>query len=153
MVPEADQQALQQSEIFQGQPTPEPPKSSAKLIAIIILVVILLGAIVIATQKGQKQEVAEAPQEEVAPSLTLSLLSPSEGDIAVDGEIVVRGNTLPNTTVVIFTQSDETSVESDEIGNFEETILLVDGENTLTVTAFSDDGQEKSISVSVNKES
>ena len=130
----------QQPEVPRGQPK--------KLIGIFILVVLLLGVTVIAIQKSQNQQVPETPQE-TTESLVLSLSSPTEGDIAVDGEIVVRGKTLPNTTVVIYTQSDETSVESDENGNFEETILLVDGENTLTVTAFSEDGQEKSMTVTV----
>lgn len=140
----------QQPEVSQSKPAPKPSKPSVKLIAILVVAVILVGGSITALVNRQNRETPQAPQEVTQP-VTLTLTSPAEGDVAVDDEIVVRGKTLPNTTVVIYTQSDETSVESDENGNFEETILLVEGENTLTVTAFSEDGQEKSVSLNITR--
>jgi len=79
----------------------------------------------------------------------LKLTSPTSGEQAVDGEIIVSGQTLPNTTVLVYTESDQTSVESDSSGLFETTITLGKGSNALTVTAFGDNGDESSQSIDV----
>lgn len=132
----------------------EPQKQKSKYLPIVFFVLILLVvgfASYAFIQKFQTKEEAP-PLSQESQALTLSLLSPANGDQVVDDELLVRGNTLPNATVVIFTDSDETSVDSDENGYFEGTVLLSEGQNTLTVTAFSDDGQEKSVSVNVTRE-
>ena len=63
--------------------------------------------------------------------------------------MLVKGQTLPNSTVVIYSNTDETDVESDASGNFEGTTLLATGSNSLVVTAFSDTGEEKSVSLDI----
>ncbi len=80
---------------------------------------------------------------------TLSLESPTDGTLAVNNEILVKGKTTPQTTVMIYTDEDQTSIVSGDQGLFEATITLSSGINTLNVTAFSSDGQEKNISVNI----
>jgi hypothetical protein len=81
--------------------------------------------------------------------LTLTLESPTDGTLATDGQIMVKGKTLPNTTVAFYTDIDDGSIESDSSGNFMGNVRLGEGINTLTVTAFSDDGNEKTTSMDV----
>lgn len=82
--------------------------------------------------------------------LSLVVVRPNSGDVAVDGEILVKGTTLPRISVALYSDSDDTIVESDEGGNFEGTLSMEKGENILTVTAFTEDGQEKSTTLTVS---
>lgn len=81
--------------------------------------------------------------------LTLGLKSPYDGLILTSNILEVKGVTLPNSTVVFYTETDENSVESDENGDFAGTINLQNGINTLVVTAFSVKGEEKTLVVDV----
>lgn len=82
-------------------------------------------------------------------SLTLVLASPNDGDVVSGDEITVRGKTLPNTTVVFYTETDDNSVESDANGQFDGTIKLGSGINTLTVSAFAENGEEQTTSLDI----
>lgn len=89
-----------------------------------------------------------APVKETAavqtPPLTLSIDSPSDGTVVTDKKITIKGTTLPNTAVIMFTESDQTSLDSDAQGNFEDSLMLDDGINSITITAYDDKGGEKS---------
>lgn len=121
------------------------------IVAAILLLIVLITSVIYFFSSGflpssapVASPVASAPRE-----LTLNLMSPSDQELAVNGEVLVKGSTLPNTTVMMFTESDESSVESDAEGFFESTLLLDEGINTLVVTAFAQDGQEKTVVVDV----
>lgn len=81
--------------------------------------------------------------------LTLSLESPSNGSLSVNNKVTVKGKTLPNTTVIFYTEEDQNSVESNNQGSFEGEINLAYGISSLTVTAFSENGEEKSVTLDV----
>lgn len=83
----------------------------------------------------------------------LTLVSPTEGTYSLNNEILVKGKTLPQTAVIVYTDSDQTSVTSDDQGNFETTISLSSGINTLNVTAFGADGAEKNLSINIVRDS
>jgi hypothetical protein len=68
----------------------------------------------------------------------------------VDGEMLVKGNTLPSSTVAVYSDIDEDSVESDADGNFETVVNLPAEGGFLTVTAFSQGGEEKTVTLDVN---
>jgi hypothetical protein len=91
-----------------------------------------------------KTLIIKPPQIEKKP-LTLTIQSPTDASVLSDNVITVKGVTLPNTTVMFYTESDENSVESDASGNFEGEINLENGINTLIVWAFADTGEEKSM--------
>jgi len=108
------------------------------------------GAVYYLTQaksprKTQPPAVVQLPSP-TPPVLFLTLQSPQEETPIVDGELLVRGKTLPATTVAIATGTDDTIVESDASGEFADTIILNGSEDTLTVTAFSDTGEDQTIS-------
>lgn len=117
------------------------PKSRLFII-VIFLILIAVGSYV-AYQLYFKP--APATQEEVVKvPLTLQVESPSDGMQIENNILVVNGKTSPNTTVAVFTDSDEKMVESNADGSFEATLMLRNGINTVTVTAFGEDGEEKS---------
>jgi len=84
-----------------------------------------------------------------AQALILAVNSPADGTLAVNNEILVTGITSPNTTVVIYTESDEVIVTSDANGKFESTVKLTSGINSLNIYAFGDDGSEKTVSLDI----
>lgn len=140
-------------------PMPPTSSSSPKKFSPLVLIVIVgllasAGAAVFiwfrpSTSTFPPQVVSEVSPTPAAKSLTLELTSPVEGEVAVDSEMLVKGKTLPNVTVAIFTETDEEAVESDATGNFETTITLADGINSLTVTAMAEDGQEKKVTLDI----
>lgn len=115
---------------------------------LLIIVVSVLSFFLIGSQNKEPQPSPVANMASPKP-LTLTLDSPKDEELSVNDEILVKGKTLPNTTVVMFNEADEATVDSDANGNFETTIKLADGINSLTVTAFAEDGQEKSLTVDV----
>src|SRR4030042_5685650 len=54
--------------------------------------------------------------------LFLKLDSLSGSTTAVNDEVLISGTTLPNTTVVIYSDTDASSLESDQKGYFEGTV-------------------------------
>ena len=83
------------------------------------------------------------------PQLFLTLESPSEETMAVNGAVLVKGKTLPDTSVMLFTEGDDDAVQSDIEGNFEGVVMLAKGSNTLTVTAIGVEGDETSQTVTI----
>lgn len=128
-------------------------KNYIPLIAVGAMLVILLISGLVFLSLKPKPEVTQPviiPQVKTeSKPLTLQLTSPGEGDLAVNDEILVKGTTLPNSTVVIYTETDQTSVQSSTSGDFESTVKLTSGINSVNVSAFADDGQEKSMSINV----
>lgn len=114
-----------------------------------ILVVIVLIALVALGFVAYKY-LPNNPLNNKPSELYLTIDSPTSNTQAVDDVVTIKGRTLPNTTVVLFNLDDQTSVDSDENGNFESQIVLNKGENLITVSAFAEDGQEKTVNIAMN---
>lgn len=114
------------------------------VVPIFIIVLGVLGYFSYQTLVKTKEESVSVTQTESVP-LNLALASPLENSVITDSEITIRGTTLPNTPVLIYTENADNSVESDGKGNFEGKINLSEGINTLTVTAFGGNGEEKTL--------
>jgi hypothetical protein len=143
-------------------PVPEVVAKHNPSLLIGVLVVLLLvglgvGGLFLYSRKSSTPAPAPAPivadaQPTAVPTVTnlpLVVTSPAEGELAVSQKISVKGKTSPNITVAIFTDSDQTSVQSSSTGDFEAMVTLQTGINSLTVTVFDDNGQEKSVSMDV----
>lgn len=139
---------------------PAHPKVRLPFLIVLGIAVVASGAVIAYTRLGLFQKVTvPAPQPIVmAPAATstpapqplfLTLTSPKSGDLAVNEELLIKGQTLPNITVVIYSDSDETDIESDASGNFEGTVLLATGTNSLVITAFADTGEEASLNLDI----
>lgn len=103
----------------------------------------------IATPSKQVATTPPPTFESLTVPLSLILESPSDGMFVSDNKLLVKGKTSPNIPVVFYTETDQGSAESDKTGNFEGSIILGDGINSLTVDAYGNDGEEKSLTVDV----
>lgn len=140
-------------------PPSTPPSAPSRkpvlaIAAISAIVLAGIGAVVWINISGTPSQtpapLATAPTSVPAPQPpALELLSPADGDLAVNKEILVKGKTAPNLSVALYTDSDQALVQSDREGNFESTILLADGLNTLMVTAYTESGEETSLSIDI----
>lgn len=119
----------------------------APIILVSLLAVIALALAVIYTNLNKGEEIINLTQSK---PLTLSLSSPSENTSAVDDQILIKGKTLPNTTVVLYSESDEEILQSNTNGDFEGKLFLDSGKNALTISAFSDTGEEKTLNLEVD---
>lgn len=137
-----------------------PSKKSTPFRRLLLVSLIIILIVVVSTEivlLWQAQEKSSSPVISTVPKVTtkiqeplfLTIESPTESTQVVDQKVVVKGKTLPGTAVAIYSETDQTSVESDTSGNFEGTINLTDGINTLTVTAFGENGEEKSVTLDV----
>lgn len=99
-------------------------------------------------ERPQIPVISTPVQKESAP-LELTLDKPADGDVVVDKTLVLAGRTAPGVVVVMYTEEDQTSVESDASGNFEGSLQLENGINGVVVTAVSDSGEEKTINLDV----
>jgi len=120
-----------------------------------VLIVLLLAAAVAVGlflytqyQAGTTTPPTVTPPEAKRP-LELTVESPTDATLAEGKRIMVKGKTSPNTTVVIYSDGDQNIVESDSSGKFEGSVGLGNGINALTISAFSDSGEEKSVAMDI----
>ncbi|MCL4382174.1 MAG: DUF5666 domain-containing protein [Patescibacteria group bacterium] len=83
--------------------------------------------------------------ENIKTPLFLSLESPTEKTIVSGDQITVKGKTLPSSAVVFYTETNQGSAQSDVSGQFEGKLTLGKDSSRLTVTAFNDWGEEKTV--------
>lgn len=150
-----------------NQPTPPQPQSSSPIdtssnkssstrsktgLLLIIFIIIggLLGIFLVISQSTKPESTQTlTKKEQTQTPLFLNIESPTDSTLVTDATVVVKGKTLPNTVVSFFTEKDENSTESDPAGNFEGTIKVENGINTLTIVAYGKDGEEKSVTMDV----
>jgi hypothetical protein len=117
-------------------------------VLILVLIVVVIGGAGYFFYMNKAEQPPVLPVTNKVP-LTLNLESPSDGTLITDSQVLIKGRTLAGATVVFYTDADENSVEADVSGNFEGTIGVVEGINTITVTAYGEDGQEVSTTLDI----
>ncbi len=117
----------------------------------LIALFLVAGGILLAIQLTKPQTAAPSPQPQqvAARPLFLEVTNPSDGTVVNEKNLTVSGRTLPNTTVVAFTDNDENTVESDNHGNFTANVNLDGGINFLTISALGDGSDDKKLMMSV----
>lgn len=140
-------------------PTPVPPtvKSNTSTIMIVVLLLLVLGAAavyVLFTVQNKPSITTQIVPTATQKALFLTIDSPKGIVTAVAGEVIVKGKTLPNTTVIAYSDIDEASVDSDTQGDFETTVLVDEEGGLVRVTAYSQNGDETSHTADIqeNKE-
>ena len=81
----------------------------------------------------------------IANSIYLNVGSPVDESVTDNKTVTVSGQTTPNATIVIMTNSDQEVVQPSGQGDFSTTIIAANGENLIRITAFGADGQSTSI--------
>lgn len=99
---------------------------------------------------------ATAPAEEVSeetptpkPALELLITSPEDNSVSEKEMIEVSGQTVVNAIIAITYPDGEKLIEADEDGNFSTEISLVGGDNQIKVSAFNEEGDEVTKTLSV----
>lgn len=118
-------------------------------IILILGVLLLAGAVGLYYYLNQKSPTTVNTQPKKQAPLSISLESPSDGVLVNNGRLLVKGKTLPKTTVVFYTDSDSNSLESNNLGSFQGDINLTKGINTLTITAYGENGEEVSTTLDI----
>ena len=135
-------------------------ESKSKMTPLLLVLVVLMafvagaGALYLLTLQSpvkKEKEVVQVVDATPTPQFFLSVDTPSEDAVTVDDEVLVTGKTRPGAMVAIFTANDETVVETDKQGYFEETVSLDASKNTLIVSAFGSEGEEQSVTLEVNQ--
>lgn len=139
---------------------PEPVKENSKqvkpfvpiLILVAVLILSALGLMYNLTRPAVTTlDTVDSPDSEPTPQpLFLTLETTAEAQ-TVNGELLVRGRTLPNTTVIIYSNGDEASLESDAGGTFESTIVVSE-DDVVTITAFAENGEEQTRTFTVSSD-
>lgn len=120
-------------------------KPGRKIYFILAAVSLILIALILFIFRPAPTLVPEKkPEKLVQTPLFLAIDSPKKETAVVNGEVLIEGRTLPNTTVVIYSDTDESSLESDVKGDFKDTVIVGDEGGLVRVTAFSDNGDELS---------
>ncbi|MFZ5366264.1 MAG: hypothetical protein ACOZBZ_03125 [Patescibacteria group bacterium] len=96
-------------------------------------------------------EEVTAPTVEVTPtpSFSLAISKPEDESIASTEKITISGTTEPGAFVVVIAEKGEEILETDEKGIFTGEVSLVSGTNEITVTAFSENGEEVSKTLNI----
>lgn len=94
------------------------------------------------------------PTEEVeeptpAPTLELIITSPEENTISEEEIIEVAGQTIPNAIIAIIYPDGEKILEADEDGSFSTEISLIGGDNQIKISAFNEEGDEVSKTLTI----
>ena len=85
-------------------------------------------------------EVQPTPSPTTA--FNLEIISPEDESLLNEAEITLVGKTQPGAMVVVVSEQKEEIVEADKDGNFELQITLISGTNEISITAFSQEGEE-----------
>lgn len=133
--------------------TPPPTKKalSAKffvisMLGIFITGLLLLGGLYILLNQEtlKKQEIGINPVTSEPVSLSLNLSSPDENLLVFEPDILIQGQTTPNSTVLLSAEDKDIMIDTTPDGNFSLTLKLKQGLNNLSLTVFDPLGNSKS---------
>ena len=120
-------------------------KNNNFLPVILLLVGLIVVSYFVFTSLVSKKPTNLKEQAGITPAPFFLTVDQPKGDtLAVNGENLVAGKTLPKTVVVAYTNSDETFIESGDDGSFETSVVVGDGDELVKVTSYSDSGEELS---------
>lgn len=89
------------------------------------------------------QETATNQEETVAQTELLTITTPLDGDIFSTPVATISGQTDPQNALVIITENDQFTPETDQDGNFILEIKLIKGGNLIQITAITPTGQRR----------
>ena len=130
-------------------------KPRSFLIPLVIgFVLVLVGAAAFFLTRSTPPPAPVAPPVVVQPTAVPFFLSVDnlQQEVAVvNGELVVSGKTLPNTTVLIYSDTDETSLQSGADGSFESTIVVNEVGESVRVSAITETGEQKDVTFVIDE--
>ena len=86
------------------------------------------------------------PSEE---EISLQIIEPENEIISSQETLTVKGETIPNATVVIIWEEGEDILVADKNGQFETEIGLIGGENVINISAYDNQGNQSAQTLTV----
>ncbi|HUS51997.1 MAG TPA: hypothetical protein VMX77_00860 [Candidatus Bathyarchaeia archaeon] len=104
-----------------------------------------------ALQEAPAEEAAPTPEAEVSstPAFSLTIDQPENNSISAEEEIAVSGSSVPEAVIVVLYDEGEKILEADENGLFETQITLAGGDNEIEISAYDNEGNETSQTLTV----
>lgn len=99
--------------------------------------------------KIEKKETVYNPVTKEPVSFNLEINNPEDDLLMYDKSVVVSGSTSPETTILITNGERNYGTEADNKGSFSRVVELQPGLNALTVNAFNETGETKSVTKTV----
>lgn len=106
-------------------------------------------------QKNNQQKndnittVTPKPTIEKDKEVQLKIINPENEIVHEEEDLTVQGKTNPNATVVVIWEEGEDILVANDDGSFETKITLIGGENKVKVTAYNDNGDKTSQTLTV----
>lgn len=132
-------------------PVDKPRTFGSKTFYILVAAIVVLAAAAFFYFSRLGVPETPPPVSQIPKQTALDLLieSPTDETLVSESQVLVKGKTQPDAVVVFFTEVDQNSVESDSQGKFEGTVGLAEGINTLSITAFGENGAEKNTALNI----
>lgn len=129
----------------------------AVIIGVLLGGVILYGINLANTSSSIKQDSQDTTDtnSKVTPTPTkktagdVSIILPLKNSVVTESTIALKGSAKPNSNIAIVSESDDLITTSDNSGNFQADINLINGENTITVTAVDDKQKTSSTTITI----
>lgn len=96
------------------------------------------------SEENESQPIVNENLQNEEEKMSLSITSPQDNSLLDQEEIEITGKTSPLANIVILFEEGEKIIQTDEQGDFKETIELSGGANEITITAVDQDGNEAS---------
>lgn len=100
------------------------------------------------TPEKESQPTA-VPTEKAEDKISLTVIQPENEVVSSQEDIIIKGETLPNATVVIIWEEGEDILVADKSGKFETEITLVGGENMINISAYDNQGNKAAQTLTV----
>jgi hypothetical protein len=94
------------------------------------------------------------PTQAVKSNLLLTIAEPGDEKVVENKVITLSGQTNPDSTVIVITESNQEVLKPTKMGAFSTTLTLTDGQNLIKVVSYSTNGEStsKDITVTYSKE-
>ena len=119
------------------------------LVVLLILVSVVTSVLLFVRYTAPTPLPSEVVAQPTAVPMFLAVDNLQQEVVVVDGEVLVSGKTVPNATVLIYSDTDETSLQSKADGSFESTILVNDSSGLVRVSAINEAGEEANVTFTV----
>lgn len=90
------------------------------------------------------QSASPTPSSKQEKKIFLKITEPENEAVVAQEELTIKGETLPQATVIIVWEEGEDILLADDQGRFETEITLVGGENEIEISAYDDEGNQAS---------
>ena len=134
-----------------------------KEVILAVIIGVLLGGVILyginlannSSSSNDTESEIEGPSNKTTPTPTkkadnqVSITTPQNNSVVTEAIVTLKGSAKPNSNIAIITENDDIITTSDTSGNFSSEINLINGENTVSVTAVDDKQATTSASITI----